>query len=172
LTRLPALTLTAATPRARLGLKGREAATLLQGAGVAVPARANAILRAASSGAGSRCLRLGATEFIIEDDGDGERIASLAQQASAGALRAFVAPRSDFSAVLAGPAVFDSLSPFCAYDFAALQAQPDAVVMTLLADISVVLALEPGEDSAPRLRLWADPGYGQYLTETLTGEHR
>lgn len=172
MTRLPPLSLAATTPRARLGLKGREAATLLQDAGIALPARANAIVHAASTDSVSRCLRLGTTEFIIEDDVDSVRIANLAQTASAGALRAVVAPRSDFSAVLAGPAVFDSLSPFCAYDFAALQDQPDTVVMTLLADVSVVLTLEPGENLPPRLRLWADPGYGLYLTETLTGEHR
>ena len=172
MTRLPPLSLAATTPRARLGLKGREAATLLQDAGIALPARANAIVHAASTDSVSRCLRLGTTEFIIEDDVDSVRIAKLAQTALAGTLRAIVAPRSDFSAVLSGPAVFDSLSPFCAYDFAALQAQPDTVVMTLLADISVVLALEPGGNLSPRLRLWADPGYGLYLTETLTGEHR
>jgi sarcosine oxidase gamma subunit len=171
-TRLPPLSLTATPPRARLGLKGREAATLLQDAGIVLPARANAVVHAASAGSVSRCLRLGTTEFIIEDDVDSDRIANLAQSASASPLRAIVAPRSDFSAVLSGPAVFDSLSPFCAYDFAALQAQPDTVVMTLLADISVVLALEPGGNMPPRLRLWADPGYGLYLTETLTGEHR
>ncbi len=172
MTRLPPLSLAATPPRARLGLKGREAATLLQDAGIALPARANAIVHAASTDSVSRCLRLGTTEFIIEDDVDSVRIAKLAQTALAGTLRAIVAPRSDFSAVLSGPAVFDSLSPFCAYDFAALQAQPDTVVMTLLADVSVVLALEPGANLAPRLRLWADPGYGLYLTETLTGEHR
>lgn len=172
MTRLPPLSLAATPPRARLGLKGREAATLLQDAGIALPARANAIVHAASTDSVSRCLRLGTTEFIIEDDVDSLRIENLAQTASVGALRAVVAPRSDFSAVLSGPAVFDSLSPFCAYDFAALQAQPDTVVMTLLADVSVVLTLEPGESLPPRLRLWADPGYGLYLTETLTGEHR
>lgn len=169
---LPPLSLTPATPRARLGLKGRDAAELLQGAGVAVPARANSILQGAPAAGVSRCLRLGVTEFIVEDDADGERVSTLAQLASNGALRAFIAPRSDFSAVLSGPAVFDSLSPFCAFDFTTLLAQPDTVVMTLLAEISVVLALEPAGNLAPRLRLWADPGYGLYLTETLTGEHR
>jgi sarcosine oxidase gamma subunit len=171
-TRLPPLSMAVSRPCARLGLKGRDAATLLQDAGIALPARANALVHAASTDGVSRCLRLGTTEFIIEDDVDSARVANLAQWASASPLRAIVAPRSDFSAVLSGPAVFDSLSPFCAYDFAALQARPDTVVMTLLADVSVVLALEPGGNLPPRLRLWADPGYGLYLTETLTGEHR
>lgn len=170
--RLPPLSLATSAPLARMGLKGRDAATLLQDAGIALPARANAVMHAQSADGVSRCLRLGTSEFIIEDDVDSTRIANIALQASAGTLRAVVAPRSDFSAVLSGSSVFDSLSPFCAYDFAALQAQPDMVVMTLLADVSVVLALEPDGNLPPRLRLWADPGYGPYLTETLTGEHR
>lgn len=166
---LPPLMLSPVIPRARVGLKGRDAAATLEGAGIRVPPRANCLVH---GGGLSRCLRLGSTEFLLEDDADTARLADLRQVASAATLRAYVAPRADFSALLSGPAVFDSLSPYCSFDFTALRAAPDTVVMTLLADISVVLALEPGEDSAPRLRLWADAGFAHYLTETLTGEHR
>jgi hypothetical protein len=42
--------------------------------------------------------------------------------------------------------------------------------MTLLADISVTFALEPaapGHIGGQQLRLWADPGFATYLTQTL-----
>lgn len=169
MSRLPPLTVLPVAPRARLGLKGREAAALLEGASLGVPPRANSLLR--GSGV-SRCLRLGSAEFVLEDDADATRIADLRSVAATAGLRAYVAPRSDFSALLSGPDVPLSLSPFCSFDFTALEARPDTVVMTLLADVSVVLALESGEDFAPRLRLWADAGHGHYLTQTLTGDHR
>jgi len=162
----PPLSLLVARPRERIGLKGREAATVLEEAGIAIPARANAIVYAATS----RCLRLGSTEFLLEEDARGglaERLRPLA----AAHERAWLAPRSDFSAVLSGPAPFESLSRFCSLDFELLIAQPDLVVMTLLADISVTLALEPETSLQPRIRLWADPGYARYLTDTLTGDH-
>ena len=54
----------------RTGLKGRGAADLLASLGIAVPPRANQVLRFAGPPAG-RCLRLGNTEFLLEqDDGD------------------------------------------------------------------------------------------------------
>jgi hypothetical protein len=167
---LAPLTVVAARVHERVGLKGREAAALLEEIGVEIPARANAIVHANGESGPSRCLRLGSTEFVLEHDarsGLADRLRPLAATRE----RAWLTPRSDFSAVLTGAAPFDSLSRYCSFDFDAFIAQPDLVVMTLLADISVTLALEPETSLQPRIRLWADPGYARYLTDTLTGDH-
>jgi hypothetical protein len=167
-------------PVSRMGLKGPDAAALLQQAGVSVPSAPNRTLSLqVPHGSGTttlRVLRLGNTEFILEqDDGDStlEKVRSLARTAG---LRAWPVVRADCSLLISGEAMFERLSRICAFDFAQLGAQPDMAVMTLLADISVTFALEPGSHpecagvSRPAtrpLRLWADPGFATYLTQTL-----
>jgi sarcosine oxidase gamma subunit len=151
---------------ARLGLKGSDAATLLQQAGITAPSAPNRILTAPASVEGTtahvRVLRLGNTEFILEQDqGDAaiERVRALTRNAG---LRAHAVLRADCCLLIGGDALFERLSRVCAFDFAQLSAQPDMAVMTLLADISVTFALD-----GPQLRLWADPGFATYLSQTL-----
>jgi sarcosine oxidase gamma subunit len=147
---------------ARLGLKGPDAAALLQQAGIAVPAAANRMALGATASGQVRVLRLGNTEFILEqDEGDTaiEQVRALSRNAG---LRAHAVLRADCCLLLGGDALFDRLARVCAFDFAQLSAQPDMAVMTLLADISVTFALD-----GTQLRLWADPGFALYLTQTL-----
>jgi sarcosine oxidase gamma subunit len=163
---MSALRVTTLQPAARLGLKGPDAAALLQQAGITVPAAANRILLSPPpAGAGTaqvRVLRLGNTEFLLEqDEGDGA-IAAVRTLAHTAGLRAHAVLRADCCLLLGGVALFDQLARVCAFDFAQLEAQPDLAVMTLLADISVIFALD-----GPQLRLWADPGFATYLTQTL-----
>jgi sarcosine oxidase gamma subunit len=153
-------------PASRLGLKGPDAATLLQQVGIASPTAPNRILTAPASVEGMtvhvRVLRLGNTEFILEQDqGDAaiERVRALSRNAG---RRTHAVLRADCCLLIGGDALFDRLSRVCAFDFAQLAAQPDMAVMTLLADISVTFALD-----GQQLRLWADPGFAIYLTQTL-----
>ena len=145
-----------------------------------VPESANAIQRwsdDARFGTG-RCLRLGHGEFLLEqDDGDAlrEQVRAALAQASGGA---WIVQRADHALLLDGPPWPAELARVCAFDFEQLRRDPDRVVMTLLADVSVTLAREPtaapGAAGAMPLRLWCDPGYATYLHEclhTLAADH-
>jgi len=158
----------AAKPASRMGLKGPDAAALLQQAGVSAPTSPNRILALqVPSESGSttlRVLRLGSTEFILEQDEGDSTLAMVQSLARTAGLRAWPVTRADCSLLISGDATFERLSRVCAFDFSQLGPQPDMAVMTLLADISVTFALEPG---AQRLRLWADPGFATYVTQTL-----
>jgi hypothetical protein len=154
------------TPRVqRTGLKGREAARLLAALGIAVPARANQLSRFPAPAQG-RCLRLGNTEFLVEQD-DGDTLTSALDAsippATAGALSA---RRSDRSLVLAGAGLFPALRQIAAFDFEGPSFGADDVVMTLMAGIGVTFVREPAQDG-DALRLWCDPGFGDYLHDCL-----
>jgi sarcosine oxidase gamma subunit len=152
----------ATQPTARMGLKGPDAAALLQQAGITVPAAPNRIAASPTL----RVLRLGNTEFILEQDDGDSAIAQVQLLARSAGLRAWPVTRADCSLLVSGDGIFDRLSRVCAFDFAQFDAQPDLAVMTLLADISVTFTLESA--SASRcLRLWTDPGFAVYLTQTL-----
>ncbi len=167
---MSALRLSVVPPASRMGLKGRDAATLLARAGFTVPGP-NRIALCALDGGTVRLLRLGGTEFLLEQDEDDAVITRLAAQARSAGLQAWPVLRADCRLLVSGETLFDSLSRLCAFDFTRLAAEPDLVVMTLMAEISVTLALEPGTPltgaAGPQLRLWADAGFATYLIQTI-----
>jgi sarcosine oxidase subunit gamma len=149
---------TAAVVASRFGLKGPQAKRWLEQQGFAVPDAPNRIAR----WNGGRCLRLGHGEFLVERDHDASRPTDTTDGA-------WLLLRSDFSVVLDGPTWPRQLAELCAFDFQRLHAEPDLVVMTLLAGISVTLVREPRPDDAPNfaLRLWCDASYATYLMHCL-----
>ena len=168
-------------PVARLGVKGPDAPAVLEQAGIVIPRHANSLTRAADAPlAGlSRCLRLGDTEFLLEQDEGGDALRAVLESVIAAGRRAWPVLRTDYSALIGGTATLQQLARFCAFDFEALlagkkSASPhgaaprDTVVMTLLAQISVTLAIESADATAPQLRLWTDASFGEYLEHTLS----
>lgn len=153
----------------RIGVKGPDAARLLADAGITIPATPNAIAHSdAAPGNLSRCLRLGSSEFLLEQDSGAETIEMVRHRIKAAESRAWCVLRSDYSALLGGPALFERLARICAFDLSRMTTQPDQVVMTLTADVSVTLALESASTADLQLRLWADPSYGTYLEQVLS----
>jgi len=152
----------AVQPASRMGLKGPDAAALLQQAGITAPSAPNRIAASPQL----RVLRLGNTEFVLEQDDGDSAITQVQSLARTAGLRAWPVTRADCSLLVSGEAIFDRLSRICAFDFVQLTATPDLAVMTLLADISVTFTLEPAS-GLRGLRLWADPGFAVYLTQTL-----
>jgi len=143
----------------RFGVKGPMAPGWLAQQGIAVPDAPNHIARWSTNG-GGRCLRLGHGEFLVEHD-------SPATTSAAGE-DVWLLLRSDFSVVLDGPHWLPLLAQLCSYDFRRFDTDPDLVVMTLLAGISVTLAREPRSDpSSFALRLWCDASYTHYLQDCL-----
>jgi sarcosine oxidase subunit gamma len=160
------MTVQRCTPGARYGVKGADAERWLLLQGIAIPTSANRIKRWPQDG-GGRCLRLGQTEFLVEHDAPGSRSPAAAAPMQAGAA-AWVLLREDCSLLLDAALCRDVLPQACSFDFSRLDGEPDLVVMTLLAGISVTLAREPATDaSLPALRLWCDASYATYLQQCL-----
>ncbi len=149
----------------RFGIKGSDAPALLQHLGLRIPAQPNRVTHwqpqdACGSG---RCLRQGSTEFLIELDSAEEPLLSRNETFP----NAWMLVRSDHSLVLNGEPWLQDLSQICSFDFTALQAEPDLVVMTLLAGIGVTIIREPADAGDFALRLWCDASYSTYLQDCL-----
>jgi sarcosine oxidase, subunit gamma len=146
---------------ARYGVKGKRAANWLAQRGIGVPEDWNRVVHWSGSG-GGRCLRLGNTEFLVEYDA-----ANAMAPTPGGEDGAYLLLRSDFSLLL-DPTWTHRLAQACSFDFERLRDDPEMVVMTLLAGISVTLVREPRpNDTGITLRLWCDASYTAYLQSTL-----
>ncbi len=145
---------------ARYGVKGARAIDWLAQHGIAVPVAPNRVAHWSGSG-GGRCLRLGNTEFLVEYDAAN---ASVPTQAAGDGARLLL--RSDASLLLDAP-WSGKLAQACSFDFQRLHDEPDLVVMTLLAGISVTLVREPRPAAGLTLRLWCDASYAPYLQQCL-----
>lgn len=146
----------------RWGVKGPGAATWLQQCGIAVPAGPNSVIH----WYGGRCLRLGLSEFLIEQD-DFAAAPLLPDDAPAD-CDAWVLLRSDRSVLLAGHPWPAALAQGCSFNFERLRAEPYLVVMTLFAGIGVTFVREPSDTDAPlSLRLWCDASHATYLDQCL-----
>jgi sarcosine oxidase, subunit gamma len=149
----------------RFGVKGSDAPAWLQYLGLTIPARPNSVTHWSpqeSFGAG-RCLRQGSTEFLIELDAD----EAPALPAHAAFPNAWKLTRSDHSLLLGGSRWPRALGQICSFDFARLDDEPDLVVMTLMAGISVTLIRESLANSTTSLRLWCDATFSSYLQQCL-----
>jgi sarcosine oxidase subunit gamma len=136
----------------KAGVKGPRAAAWLAAQGIDVPAQPN-------TWAGALVGRLAETEFFIEGDA-ASKLAALRDQLPAGV---YPVPREDACFELSGAALHEVLLQVCSVDFQGKHA-PDALFMTSMAGVAV-LAI-PMEQS---IRIWADPTFGPYLWNTLSG---
>lgn len=141
------------TPRA--GVKGPGAADWLAALGLPVPDSPNTWLPVD----GGLVARLGLTEFLVE----GPRSAALAAPL---APRVYPVLRQDTALVLTGARLNDLLLETCSVNFAALDPAARPVVLTSMAGVAVV-AIPDAIDGTPRLRLWCDGTYGEWLAGTL-----
>jgi sarcosine oxidase gamma subunit len=147
----------------RTGLKGRGAADLLARLDVPLPAHANQVRRFTSPWNG-RCLRLGNTEYLIEQDEGETGLNAIDAAAEAGSAGVLGALRRDRCFLLSGGGVPAALRQIAAFDFEGPAFGADDVVMTLMAGISVSFVREPAL-GAGALRLWCDAGFGAYLQD-------
>ena len=150
----------------RCGIKGTEAAALLQQLGATVPVNPNRVASLTAPYQG-RCLRLGFNEFLLEQQDGTDLIDAVCAALAANNGRHCLAQRCDTSLLLQGPQLYPALREICAYDFESPRARADETVMTLMAGISVTFIRE-SHGAAQGLRLWCDPTLGQYLRECLS----
>ena len=145
----------------RYGVKGPLAAQWLASHGVALPAKANTWVLSDQA----IVMRLGASEFLIEDQADGQVCDKLA----ADTLRVagvYKVPRADAAYLLAGSGVLHLFAELCPLDLRETVLLENDLVMTQVADISATV-LRQTIDNETIYRLWCDGTYGAYMRHTL-----
>jgi len=166
----------------RFSVKGPNAAVWLQQHGIAIPPVSNSWLMfnvdehsASPSSNASLILRLGNSEFLIEDQLNGQACAALAPAAAAQPVAAGVykVARYDAAFLLSGHQVLGLLNELCQLDLRDKAFAADILLLTQVAGISATVIRQDiaGEQV---YRIWCDGTYGAYMWETLTqiaGEH-
>jgi sarcosine oxidase, subunit gamma len=158
---MQSLSITNVSTLKRYGVKGPEATKWLANYGVAVPAKANTWVLSGDA----IVMRLGISEFLIEDQEGGETCSQLA----ADTLRVagvYKVPRVDASYILAGSDVLNLLSEICTLDLSESALQEDDVIMTQIAGISATV-LRQTINNEIVYRLWCDGTYGVYMKHIL-----
>lgn len=145
----------------RFGCKGPGAAAWLAVHGIEVPALANQWLPLAD---GATAVRLGRSEFLIEDGEQGGPCAALFDAPAAAGVHPVL--RQDAAFVVCGRRVGELLRQVCSVDFASVGLAARPVVLTSMAGIGVtVLPFGAGDGHA--YRVWCDGTYGAWLWKTL-----
>ena len=152
------------SPLERLGLKGPLAAAWLQQRGVAIPDRANSWTSSAPD-AQDIVVRLGTTEFFLEQAEHSEQLRALAAELSKPIPGVYPVLRADRAFVLGGVAADEVLAQMCNVNFSALRHEREAV-MTMMIGIAVIVVAQ-GNAARRRYRIWCDPSYGDYLLSSL-----
>ena len=139
----------------------------LQDKQIAVPARANSwLMHTENAGEhSSLVLRLGGSEFLIEDQWDGISAQNLLAE-TARLTNVFPVARADAAFIISGSAALNLWSELCAIDLRDGALLAGDVVMTQVAGISAVL-LRQTLNGEPVYRLWCDGTYGADMWQTL-----
>ena len=148
---------------ARFGIKGAGAAEWLQAKGISLPSTANSWLMQDST----LVLRLGNSEYLLEDQFVAGHASALAQGSAPVGAKLYPVARSDAALVLSGQHALAILAEACALDIAAELAQPQRLLMTQVAGISVTV-LQQTLNGETVYRLWCDGTYGAYLWHELS----
>jgi sarcosine oxidase subunit gamma len=164
---MSALTIEIVATHQRLGLKGPRAADWLNSQGFEPPAAPNTcrIGRAAAT-EDLLIARLGSSEFFLECGPRGAAIAPLELALQERPAGVYPVLREDWAFRAAGAAVHEMLAQVCNVNFAAVSLETNPVIMTLMVGVAV-LVVPQGADGGRSYRIWCDPTFGPYLSETL-----
>lgn len=147
----------------RFGIKGPAAAEWLIHQGIEVPKNANTWLKTAT---GLMVLRLGASEFLLEDSLDGTNCAALCVKAKQATQNVYYVARFDASFALSGDATLDLLAELCTLDLRPSLVADDALVMTQIAGISATILRQPLNGEVV-YRIWCDGTYDEFMGGVL-----
>lgn len=147
----------------RYGVKGPQAAQWLTSRGISIPANPNSWTYCDQK---TLVLRLGSSEFLIEDQLGGSACKKLASDPTRVA-EVYKVPRADAAFILSGSEVLNLFSELCSLDLREKSLGDKDVIMTQVAGISAtVLRQTIGNEQV--YRVWCDGTYGSYLWEVLT----
>ncbi|RKZ88658.1 MAG: sarcosine oxidase subunit gamma [Gammaproteobacteria bacterium] len=111
-------------------------------------------------------LRLGSTEFLIEDQFSSNTCNQLNKAFKTNKVGVYKVLRADAAFVVSGREIRTMLSELCKLDFSEKSLTPNQVMMTQLADISVIVVPEIINGKLI-IRLWCDGTYGAYMWRVL-----
>jgi sarcosine oxidase subunit gamma len=160
--------------RDRLGLKGPRAAEWLVTHGLVLPMQPNTWTHSAGSHPADGLLvaRLGSSEFLVEDAAAGTTLKRIAPTGDEHPPGVYPVLREDWALDLGGMGAHDVLAQVCNVNFAALTLDSHPVIMTLMIGVAVLVLPQAvrsgGETLERRYRIWCDPTFGPYLSESLS----
>lgn len=148
----------------RFGVKGPHAAEWLQASNINLP---NGTNRWTTQDSGSLVMRLGNTEFLLEDQPENGLCQALNETAvnESGVHKVI---RNDAAFIVSGeltPALF---SEVCAIDLSGDALEDNRLVMTVIAGVSATMLKQELKGQSV-YRIWCDGTYGPYLWKTLLG---
>jgi sarcosine oxidase, subunit gamma len=158
---LATLTITDVSNLDRYGVKGAQAATWLAMHGVKIPDAPNTWVLSGKT----LVMRLGSTEFLIEDQVGGKTCKKLLADTKR-VPNVYKVPRADASYLLAGSEVLNLLSELCALDLRESALLENDVVMTQVAGISATI-LRQTINGETVYRLWCDGTYATFMSHLL-----
>jgi sarcosine oxidase subunit gamma len=153
----------------RWGVKGPQAAAWLHEQRVTVPRALNS-WTLLDNEPSNVILRLGTSEFFLEEREPAigrTRCQVLAEELFEPVLGVYPVLRQDLSLQLAGSDANRILTEAGSFDFAALAAASQQVVMTLLLGVAVIVIAQ-GDEALRSYRIWCDPSYGSSLYSALS----
>lgn len=146
----------------RYGVKGPLASQWLADHGIAIPSNPNAWTLCEQN---TLVLRLGSSEFFLEDQLGGTACNSLAKDTTRMAS-VYKVPRADAAFILSGSEVLDLFSELCSLDLREKSFSAKDVIMTQVAGISATVIRQTiGSDQV--YRVWCDGTYASYMWEVL-----
>lgn len=146
----------------RYGVKGPLASQWLADHGIAIPSNPNAWTLCEQK---TLVLRLGSSEFFLEDQLGGTACNSLAKDTTRVAS-VYKVPRADAAFILSGSEVLDLFSELCSLDLREKSFSAKDVIMTQVAGISATV-IRQTIGSEQVYRVWCDGTYASYMWEVL-----
>jgi sarcosine oxidase subunit gamma len=146
----------------RYGVKGPQASQWLADHELAIPSNPNSWTLCDQK---SLVLRLGSSEFLVEDQLGGLASKKLASD-TVRVAGVYKVPRADAAFILSGSEVLNLFSELCSLDLRATSLLANDVIMTQVAGVSaIVLRQTLGGEQI--YRIWCDGTYGSYMWEVI-----
>jgi sarcosine oxidase subunit gamma len=146
----------------RYGVKGSNATQWLLERGIAIPTTPNSWTICEQK---TLVLRLGSSEFLIEDQLGGSACTRLASDAMR-AASVYKVPRADAAFIVSGSEALNLFSELCSLDLREKSLAAKDLIMTQVAGISATV-IRQTLNGEPVYRVWCDGTYGPYMWEVL-----
>ena len=146
----------------RMGVKGKGAADWLTKQGVTIPDKPNTWIETNKA----LVLRLGMSEFLIEDQLGSDVCKQLELMIQEQAKDVYHVVRADASFFISGDKVPNMFSELCTLDLCEKVFKLEDVLMTQVADISAILSYQT-INNKQIYRLWCDGTLGAYMWNIL-----
>lgn len=148
--------------RQRFGVKGPQASEWLVSQGIKTPDSINSWIIDNDV----LVLRLGSSEFLIEQQNSGDVCKQLNQASQVSIVGVYPVLLASAAFVISGNEVRAMFSELCKLDFSEKALEPNQLLMTQVADISATLVPEIVNGRLV-IRLWCDGTYGAYMWRVL-----